>query len=224
MRRSNYEPLWNHATRGTLATETNLMSGTSSRSNTSTSTRFHPYAQGAHSVPEEEFYDLPFEYEDGEGGGMGSAPTPDEDLEGSAAAPVAGPAGITVLPHEKAKRYENSACPFIHSFKAPPHCNFQDAPLKTWVDYREHYIDEMMGLEGRGRLQASCAGCNIAHPIYRCKDCLHGCLWCSSCILEKHRMQPLHMIEVWKSLCHSVNLLMLEKLSCGMVCSFNIHR
>lgn len=71
----------------------------------------------------------------------------------------------------------------------------QDVPLATWAKYRDHYLDEVMGLEGKGRFQSGCAGCGEP-AAYRCKDCIHGALWCKGCLVYKHRANPLHVIEV----------------------------
>ncbi|KAF7971125.1 hypothetical protein HWV62_21998 [Athelia sp. TMB] len=88
----------------------------------------------------------------------------------------AGPALYTGLPGVKViplvrKRYKNS-----------------DIPLATWEEHRDEYLDELMGLDGRGRFQSNCAGCTKQRfPEYRCKDCTHGPLWCKDCLLKQHR-------------------------------------
>ncbi|KZP13327.1 hypothetical protein FIBSPDRAFT_913099 [Athelia psychrophila] len=96
----------------------------------------------------------------------------------------AGPALHTGLPGVKVvpvprKRYTNS-----------------DIPLATWAGHRDEYLDELIGLDGRGRFQSSCAGCRQASPAYRCKDCTHGPLWCKDCIIKNHRQSPLHIVEL----------------------------
>lgn len=106
MRRSNYEPLYNHAARPTLAREINLNLADSRRT-LSTGTRYHPYTPAASNVPEE-FYTLPPAYDDSGSECISETPVISEGVDMPAATPVAGPAGITVLPRTKAKRYMNS--------------------------------------------------------------------------------------------------------------------
>ena len=53
-----------------------------------------------------------------------------------------------------------------------------------------------MRLEGRGRYEHLCAGCNTPFPNFRCKDCIHGALWCQACLVKRHPQSPLHVIEV----------------------------
>jgi hypothetical protein len=69
-------------------------------------------------------------------------------------------------------------------------------PLASWVLHRDEYLDELMCLEGRGRYERSCAGCNTPFPNFRCKDCTHGALWCQVCLVKRHAQSPLHVIEV----------------------------
>ena len=61
----------------------------------------------------------------------------------------------------------------------------QDAPLQRWVEDCDEYLDECMGLEGKGRWAKSCVGCKKPFPQYQCKDCTHGArsVFCS-CIIK----------------------------------------
>lgn len=72
----------------------------------------------------------------------------------------------------------------------------EDVPLSAWVDLRDHYLDELMGLEGKGRFQAMCARCGELEPAFRCKDCMHGALYCQDCMVVVHSSTPLHVVEV----------------------------
>lgn len=72
----------------------------------------------------------------------------------------------------------------------------QSMPIAQWADERDDYLDALMELEGRGRFQGECASCGEAQPAYHCKDCTHGALWCKGCIVLKHRLNPLHIVEV----------------------------
>lgn len=78
----------------------------------------------------------------------------------------------------------------------------QDVPIATWEVERTVYLDELMGLEGRGRFQSGCAGCLVeSQPAYRCRDCVHGAMWCKECLVHEHRLNPLHVIEVRFVIC-----------------------
>ncbi|KAL0948665.1 hypothetical protein HGRIS_010468 [Hohenbuehelia grisea] len=74
------------------------------------------------------------------------------------------------------------------------------APLLTWIAYRDLYLEACMRLEGRG-LQASdsatCAGCTDGLPTFRCRSCLSPRMLCQACMLSRHADQPLHCIEGW---------------------------
>lgn len=93
------------------------------------------------------------------------------------------------------ERYENSASLFGPILNDDLHA-LQDVPLKTWVRFRDDYLDECMFLEGRGTFHSSCAGCHAPMPQYRCKDCTLGPLWCRACLLQRHDQLPLHLVEV----------------------------
>ncbi|KAF7974955.1 hypothetical protein HWV62_10677 [Athelia sp. TMB] len=72
-----------------------------------------------------------------------------------------------------------------------------DIPLTTWALYRDEYLDEMMALEGRGRFAGQCSGCGERDPLYRCKECTHGSMWCQKCLVERHVDNPLHIVQKW---------------------------
>ena len=93
------------------------------------------------------------------------------------------------------ERYENSASLFGPILNDDLRA-LQDVPLKTWVKYRDDYLDECMFIESRGTFYSSCAGCRALMPQYRCKDCTLGPLWCQACLLQRHDQSPLHLVEV----------------------------
>lgn len=68
--------------------------------------------------------------------------------------------------------------------------------MATWVPYREEYLEELMRSEGRGDHPNLCGGCANVEPLYRCKDCVSGAMWCHTCIKFRHNQSPLHVIEV----------------------------
>jgi hypothetical protein len=106
--------------------------------------------------------------------------------------------GVKVVAKARAKRYANSVRSLLFQFywyAFARQCQ-QDVPLDTWKKYRDEYLDECMVLEGRGKFFHTCAGCKQASPQYRCRDCMHGALWCKDCIVVRHDQSPLHRIEV----------------------------
>ncbi|KAJ7040094.1 hypothetical protein C8F04DRAFT_1208826 [Mycena alexandri] len=85
-----------------------------------------------------------------------------------------GPASIKIT---KAKRYDNS----------------------HWIPSRDAYADRMMRLEGRGAWWTKgCAQCKEANPTWRCEDCFGGRMLCMSCAIERHRDEPLHLLQRYK--------------------------
>ncbi|KAF7798547.1 hypothetical protein EIP86_009769 [Pleurotus ostreatoroseus] len=90
---------------------------------------------------------------------------------------------LTVLTKPKAKRYENS-----------------DAPLTTFLKYRDAYLDEDIRTEGRGDYlnMDACRECGSPDPCIRCKDCFGEELMCSECTVRRHQRLPLHRLERFK--------------------------
>jgi hypothetical protein len=76
----------------------------------------------------------------------------------------------------------------------------QGVPPKTWIDYRDDYLNECMILEGRGPFHDLCADCRAPNPLYKCKECTLGPLWCQLCMLKRHSQLPLHLVEVRRTL------------------------
>ncbi|KAJ7894257.1 hypothetical protein B0H14DRAFT_2334592 [Mycena olivaceomarginata] len=79
---------------------------------------------------------------------------------------------------------------------------YQDNLHAQWArDDRKRFLDELLRHDGRGDYveQVLCGrpGCGRPDPMYRCVDCLHGCLYCEDCIQETHQRTPLHHIEEW---------------------------
>ncbi|KAJ7113743.1 hypothetical protein C8R43DRAFT_1138589 [Mycena crocata] len=92
-----------------------------------------------------------------------------------------GPAAIKIKV-KKAKRYENS-----------------DARVKSWIPLRDAYADALMKRQGRGPWwQKGCAVCGEQNPEWRCEDCFANRLLCGSCIVERHRDEPLHFLQQWE--------------------------
>jgi hypothetical protein len=72
--------------------------------------------------------------------------------------------------------------------------------MAQWVPLHDEYLAEFLRLEGRGVVAQNfcpaCPGERAANPEYRCSDCLHPDLVCSSCCVHLHADHPLECIEV----------------------------
>lgn len=105
-----------------------------------------------------------------------------------------------VITRKHAKRYINSvstqalACSTSHLTAVA----WQDAPLLTWLTYRESYLEELLRKKGRGSDDGSgcCTLCKKGGALYRCLDCLAGMMLCKNCCIEEHCNHPLHRIQV----------------------------
>ncbi|KAF7368021.1 hypothetical protein MSAN_00867900 [Mycena sanguinolenta] len=81
-----------------------------------------------------------------------------------------------------------------------------DFPMCQWWQRRQCFLDELIRLEGRGPYchQTKCAGdcsADLASVIHRCKDCFTDALFCQPCLVECHRDNPLHRVEIWTDGC-----------------------
>ena len=70
-------------------------------------------------------------------------------------ADIANPTGIRV--RVKAKRYQNSVCISSTMTTNPSDISLEDAPLVTWKQYRQEYLDACLILDGHGRHNGHCA-------------------------------------------------------------------
>lgn len=112
---TRYAPLDDHAARSTLHTTVNVQTvQTVTHNNRRNLSRYSKHTShtglvqhGATGPVEplaaEDFYAMPNPYDD---------VTMDDLDELAQNGPIAGPSGITVMPKQKAKRYENSVCDF----------------------------------------------------------------------------------------------------------------
>ncbi|KAJ7916661.1 hypothetical protein B0H13DRAFT_1609156 [Mycena leptocephala] len=68
--------------------------------------------------------------------------------------------------------------------------------MKTWMGYRDEYLDEMLWLEGRGGqvYDSNCASCGQQAPTYRCANqhCHGAEIFCAACIVNNHALLPTH--------------------------------
>ncbi|KAF8215391.1 hypothetical protein K438DRAFT_1436151, partial [Mycena galopus ATCC 62051] len=68
-----------------------------------------------------------------------------------------------------------------------------------WIPCRNDYCDALLRLKGRGPWWSEgCAVCKDQNPSWRCEDCFGNRLLCKTCVVEKHRDQPLHLFEEWE--------------------------
>ncbi|KAL0954277.1 hypothetical protein HGRIS_005405 [Hohenbuehelia grisea] len=81
----------------------------------------------------------------------------------------------------------------------PPHTRYEssDAPMKTWLPFREEYLDELSRWSGRGGSSSRCPAPCGKPAAFRCKDCCLGQLLCSACVVKHHQGMPLHRIQEW---------------------------
>ncbi|KAJ7669560.1 hypothetical protein DFH06DRAFT_1321616 [Mycena polygramma] len=105
----------------------------------------------------------------------------DSPLEPNPPIIAEGPAALKIKSKKKAKRYENS-----------------DYPVKSWIPFRDDYLDGLLTLKGRGPWwSAGCTVCEQPNASWRCEDCFGNRLFCEACVIEKHRDEPLHLLEEW---------------------------
>ena len=81
----------------------------------------------------------------------------------------------------------------------------QQRPHVVWKDvHRQTYLEEIIRWAGRAdfRPAQQCPDC-VARgtavpgpPEYRCRECFLGDLVCQACCVRRHRMHPLHRVEV----------------------------
>ncbi|KAF8215193.1 hypothetical protein K438DRAFT_1562232, partial [Mycena galopus ATCC 62051] len=70
-------------------------------------------------------------------------------------------------------------------------------PVKAWIPHRNDRLNTLMRLEGRGTWWTKgCTQCHEENPTWRCEDCFGGRLLCTSCVIENHRDEPLHLLQV----------------------------
>ncbi|KAJ6461985.1 hypothetical protein C8R47DRAFT_993232 [Mycena vitilis] len=76
----------------------------------------------------------------------------------------------------------------------------QDYPVKTWIPERDNCLDALIRREGRGPWwMRGCTLCKDPDPLWRCVDCFGGRMLCEVCVTERHRDEPLHLLEKWEN-------------------------
>jgi hypothetical protein len=69
--------------------------------------------------------------------------------------------------------------------------------MEEWLTCRDAYLQEILRHDGREGLQVtSCADCDNSGD-FSCYDCAYSMHYCQDCLLNHHRLMPLHRIKVW---------------------------
>ena len=69
----------------------------------------------------------------------------------------------------------------------------------SWLNLQSTILDEMVSLDGPGDDRPDiCSICSDPQPtsLHRCLECSHSLLCCGECIIQLHKMLPLHRLEV----------------------------
>ncbi|KAJ7248279.1 hypothetical protein B0H12DRAFT_985979, partial [Mycena haematopus] len=72
-------------------------------------------------------------------------------------------------------------------------------PILPFIPMRNTFLDALLRREGRGTWWSKgCMGdgCLELRATYQCQDCFGGRLLCSRCVVQRHRDEPLHILEV----------------------------
>lgn len=75
-----------------------------------------------------------------------------------------------------------------------------------FIPMRNNFQDALLRREGRGRWWSKgcmAEGCLSLQAEYRCEDCFGSRLLCATCIVTRHRDEPLHILEVTCAVCYS---------------------
>ncbi|KAJ7749127.1 hypothetical protein B0H16DRAFT_1319479, partial [Mycena metata] len=68
-----------------------------------------------------------------------------------------------------------------------------------WIPKRDQYADALIQREGRGPWWSEgCAGCDTPSPTWRCEDCFGNRMLCRACVTQRHRDEPLHILQEWQ--------------------------
>jgi hypothetical protein len=100
---------------------------------------------------------------------------------------------------DKSKRSNTASVKFLLRFSVPLFLTFFfQTKLLEWLQYRDTFLLKIMCGYGLGDSQTTdCATCHSRAGKFRCLDCCPHCrLRCGGCLVEIHRENPLHRIEV----------------------------
>ncbi|KAN0123195.1 hypothetical protein V8E52_003148 [Russula decolorans] len=72
--------------------------------------------------------------------------------------------------------------------------------MEEWLSCRDSYLRELLRHDGQGEHDAtSCADCGNSGD-FSCFDCAYGMHYCQECLVDHHRLMPLHRISRWTGL------------------------
>ncbi|KAF7797238.1 hypothetical protein EIP86_008430 [Pleurotus ostreatoroseus] len=89
--------------------------------------------------------------------------------------------GIKIRAETKTKRYDSTAY-----------------PLLIWLPHRTEYLLEYSRHDGPCGVGERCVVCEKEPSVAKCDDCDIDETLCMSCMLKRHRRNPLHFIKVWQ--------------------------
>lgn len=70
--------------------------------------------------------------------------------------------------------------------------------MEDWLMYRDTYLQELLRHDGRQGLQVTyCVNCGDIGD-FSCYDCAYCMHYCKDCLVDCHRLMPLHRIRVRK--------------------------
>ncbi|GBE83267.1 hypothetical protein SCP_0503150 [Sparassis crispa] len=73
-----------------------------------------------------------------------------------------------------------------------------DHPLREWVPEIDNYLAEMLHLEGRcGFNSGRCKFCEEGPAMIHCQDCFEIAIYCRTCAVNFHRLNPFHRMQRW---------------------------
>lgn len=71
--------------------------------------------------------------------------------------------------------------------------------MQSWLRVQSVVLDEIISLDGPGCNPLDlCSSCSILETkrIYRCIECSYLSIHCVKCIVDQHKVMPLHRLEV----------------------------
>ncbi|KAH9928327.1 uncharacterized protein B0H18DRAFT_874930, partial [Fomitopsis serialis] len=72
--------------------------------------------------------------------------------------------------------------------------------LEEWKPKFPSILEDILAAEVPANIGGPCI-CGNALATVRCRDCLQGALQCRQCLVDSHRLSPLHWIDVWNGRC-----------------------
>ncbi|KAL4065898.1 hypothetical protein J3A83DRAFT_4099337 [Scleroderma citrinum] len=71
----------------------------------------------------------------------------------------------------------------------------QNQYLQEWLPHQQRYLFILLDMEAppAQRICMSCGG----DGIYRCRECAHQPVFCTSCCQAEHKLRPFHRVQQW---------------------------